>query len=311
MLGKPEIYNGREPLRHALGDDCTLEFREGANNTEVLIAAARAHHLLAPDSPPSLPVAKAQYGDDQRVCVEGALHEDPTVPFSLVEIAFSIDPFTMTATDPANKQSWIKTWESLGNPCDTDASCMAGNLGHLFDGEATWTYAACRLCIAAATNDRGETRVLATDALIQAIEAGLVCPLVLGKALGDTIQWVKLNRVCLVLQDSAVGSPFNQWTICNAVDTAIQCIEKLPKDGHRLLSLLNELATSLGISASKRTREKLATIKGASKAAKIAKQILVLQDRPHSLLEVHCAILATTVERGERWGSILSSNDAS
>lgn len=101
------------------------------------------------------------------------------------------------------QRHWISHWESLSNPNETVASCMVGHLQHLFDPEATWTFEACRLSIAAATHEAAETRIAAVDAMAQAIERSLVIPETLAQAFFCTLEQTKLNRVCKCFEDIA------------------------------------------------------------------------------------------------------------
>ena len=86
-------YDGGSMLRYALGDSCELESFGGWGSEAAMVAAVRARQAIEPTATLVYPIARASYRPDQSIAVEGALTEDPTVPFSLAEKALSIEPY--------------------------------------------------------------------------------------------------------------------------------------------------------------------------------------------------------------------------
>ncbi|TWU04409.1 DUF6493 family protein [Stieleria varia] len=308
QLDKPSHYNGGHLLRYALGDDCELKSFGGWGEDAVKAAAVRARHVILPNVAPVLPIAKAFYRNDQSIAIEGAITDDPTVPFSLAEVALSVEPFFHRVKAPTDKQSWLDTWESLTNPFDTSASCMAGHLGHLLDPESTWNDATCRLFVMAAGDERGENRILATDGLLDAIARSLVSPEILGTVIANTLPFIKLNRLSKVLSSVAGESKLHRFVISQSIEFTILHLEELPIDIQLLLSVLLESSSDLGIAPGQTLAEKLSAISGSSKTAKLAKQLVKLTEAT-SRQDLDSLVLATFVQRGERWHATASFMD--
>ena len=118
--------------------------------------------------------------------------------------------------------------------------------------------------------------------------------------------FIKLNRVSKVLGEASLESNLHRWVVAEAIEHALSLIEELPKDIHLLLSVLLEAKTALGLPINEPTANKLAGISGSSKTGKLAKQLLTLTTAKACYDELNAAMLATLVERGERW-QVLSS----
>ncbi len=308
MLGEPDDYNGGVPLRYALGDDCELSNRGGWGVEAVMIAAERARAISLADSlyTPRLPIARANIDDQQIVSVTGAILNDPTVPFSLAEMAFSIDPTPTDVFDPnLLNHLWVRSWEAMTNPVDTEASCLAGHMAHLFDREATWSNEACRLCLLATSNDRNETRIAATDALIEAIERLLVIPDRLGKAMVGCQSHLKLNRTLKAFNEAAQVSPLHHWIVLQSLARYIESSPQLPSDIHLVLTQMLESAMVLGSEVTPNIRERLTPLGNKSKAGKLATQLSQLQQLSTFQPSINKALFAKTLERAKRWKKIL------
>ncbi len=305
-LGKPDYYNGGKDLRYALGDKVEVSFN--SRHAVIQLAAERARIVSLADEKyqPVLPIAQASLGSGQRILLEGALLEDPTVPFELMETGFSYEPKTDYVHDHLTRHLWPRRWAALTNPMDTDASCLAGQTSHLLDGEATWTAAACRLAILAASQDRGEIRVLATDALVEAGQRLLVVPEVLGHALAVNYSLVKLNRVSKVLSEVAKVSKLHHWLVLRCLEACVIDLPELPSDSHLLLSQMIESAIAIGAALQPKTCDKLKSIDGKSKSGKLAKQLLGLSEDAEHIAAINAAIVDATYHRACRWQRIVS-----
>lgn len=304
LLDKPDNYNGGYMLRYALGDNCELKSYGGWGAEAAQVAAVRARLAMDPDTTALLPIAKAHYRDDQSVMVDGAVTEDPTVPFSLAEVALSISPFPTQIIAPSNKYLWLDNWESITNPFDTHASCMAGHLRNLLEPEATWAYPACRLFVLAASDEQSDCRVYATDGILEAISRSLVQPSVLGKAIADALPAIKLNRLSKVLGEVAAESLLHRFLMAQSVQHSLLVLGTLPSDIHLLLSILLEAMTDLGLSIEETLAQQLKSLTGSSKAAKLAKQLVGLKGERERHTEVSSMLLETFVSRGERWHEV-------
>ncbi|MGN6543866.1 MAG: DUF7824 domain-containing protein [Aureliella sp.] len=309
-LSKPSYYNGDTLLRYALGDDCQLKESGGWGIEVAMIAAvrARAVSLGDPDYQPALPVAKAFFDENEAVHVTGAMMDDPTIPFSLAEVAFSYQPFIVKAFDPHDRQWWVDAWEAMTNPMDTAASCMAGHMVHLMDPEATWTYEACRLAVVASSNDRNETRVYATDALIESIARALVIPAQLGRALAKCMKQIVLSRTLNVLKQVAQASHLHHWVVLEALDHCIVQLPEMPKDLHLILGQMLESAMVLEAAPSAEACEKLKALTGKTKTGRLATELLQLSASSAWKRRIDELICSATLERAERWQAITAAH---
>jgi hypothetical protein len=305
-LGEPDHYNGGAELRYALGDKVHLTFNLSDAVVQLAAERARVVSLAHQDYQPVVPIAQASLGSNQRILLEGALVKDPTVPFELMEIGFSFDPKTDHVHDHLARHLWPRRWAAMTNPMDTDASCLSGQTSHLLDGEATWTAATCRLAILAASQDRGEIRILATDALVEACQRLLVVPEVLGHALAANYLLVKLNRVSKVLSDVAKVSNLHHWLVLRSLEACVIELPELPSDSHLLLSQMVESAIAIGAALQPKACDKLKSIEGKSKSGKLAKQLLGLSEEAEHIAAINTAIVDATFQRACRWQRIAS-----
>lgn len=303
-LGKPDYYNGGIDVRYALGDDVEPEFNWRMSMVQLAAVRARMVSLAEQGYQPALPIAQARLDDGQRIVVSGALTQDPTVPFSLWEQALSYDPTTTAVLDPQHPYSWLDRWESLTNPLDHAADCLAGRTPHLLDPEATWTPEACRLAILAASHERNEARIETTDAILEAITRLLVIPEIFGRALAVNLQHVKFNRVAKVLSDVARASPLHHWIILQTSEACITHLESLPTDIHLLLSLMLDSAATLEIGIDPATQAKLSSVDAKSKGGKLVKQLQKITTNDPTLAAIHTAIVKAAGERAQRWQSL-------
>ena len=253
---------------------------------------------------PALPIAQASLGSNQRILLEGALLEDPTVPFGLMEAGFSFEPQIATVHDHLSRHRWRERWEAMTNPMDTDASCLAGHTSHLLDGEATWTPIACRVAVLAASHDRGEICILATDVMIEGINRLLIIPEVFGHVLAANHQHIKLNRVAKVLSDVAKVSSLHHWIVFRSLETCVCELPAFPNDVHLLLSQMLESAVELNAAPQLSTCAKLRVLEGKSKSGKLATQLKQLAGDANCQIDVHTAIIDATYARALRWKRI-------
>lgn len=307
MLGEPDHYNGGPVLRYALGDDCEPQTFGGWGSEALLVAAERARAITLADKDymPSLPIARASLNDREVVSVTGAIYEDPTVPFTLTEVAFSIEPTPTDVFDPnLLNHLWVRTWEAMSNPSDTSASCLAGHMAHLFDREATWSSEACRLFLLASSKDRNETRIAATDALIEAIDQLLVIPDRLGQAMFGCQSHLKLNRTLKAFNEAAQVSPLHHWVVFQSLQRYLEVTKELPSDVHLILAQMLESAMLIGAEVNPNIRGRLVPLGNKSKAGKLASQLSEIRQSSNFQLSINELILKKTFERAQRWNEI-------
>ena len=146
-VGKLDYYNGDKALHVVIGNQVNLTFNPRHACIQLAAERARIVSLANANYQPMSPIAPSKAGPRSANFVRGALLQDPTVPFELMETGFAFHPKTEYVHDHVTRHLWPQRWSAMTNPMDTDASCLAGHTVHLLDGEATWTVATCRLAI--------------------------------------------------------------------------------------------------------------------------------------------------------------------
>lgn len=152
-----------------------------------------------------------------------------------------------------------------------------------------------------------ERRLEATDALITAIAEARAPARFLGEQIVSLAKWLKLKRVGEAMAECTRVSSLHCSVVSQAIDVAIAGFEKLPKTSHYLLTPLLEALLKSGRSLSQTARDRLVTVKGSSRAAKLAKQIMAVQ--PDQAKQQKCRAQAATAitDRAERWQRINDS----
>jgi len=135
------------------------------------------------------------------------------------------------------------------------------------------------LCIALSVKD-ADVRGLAIDAMIEGIEAGsfdvdLGAGVFVKLAAGG---WLKLNRLGDNLMTVAETSPLHAWVVGALIQQWLQQVDVKQRYLFRMLEVLLEAQSTVGRALDPKTQEALKTLKGSSKAAKIAKTLLKIMD---------------------------------
>ncbi|MCA9112898.1 MAG: hypothetical protein KDA52_23295, partial [Planctomycetaceae bacterium] len=99
---------------------------------------------------------------------------------------------------------------------------------------------------------------------------------------------MKRNRLTDALRTSVLA----ERVVEEIVDQLIASWESLPRDGHHVLSLQVELLASLEHELSPQAREVLSGVNSSGKAAKLARQLCVMQASPASVPMKQAAIKA-------------------
>jgi hypothetical protein len=150
---------------------------------------------------------------------------------------------------------------------------------------------------------------LATDILIAGIADGRIEGGDLGTSMGKLLfSWlVKPNRWAHCLAEAARVSPLHSRIVRAAIERALADAKGSPPHGlHTLLELLYQLSVGTGEAVHDvRTLEFLSGLKGSSKLAKAAKQLITLPDNPEPTYRAKADAIALEgrLERAERWHS--------
>ena len=220
--------------------------------------------------------------------------------------------------------SWNFDWGSITWPANLDGFYTAGTVSLINHYESTTSgdypnYAfipplfpvdrplssAGQLMILYGISGRDQdARLLAVDALIEAIADGRVHPHRLGNSISiyESLPSFNLSQLCKSLSEVARISSLHTWTIMEALATILSHYEELPRNSHHVLSLLQELQAQLGLPLSEEVIQKLQAIKGASKTAKLAKAICSFVPEPTIACdEARLMTLEARLDRAERW----------
>lgn len=311
MLGEPSHYNGDHYLFYALGAPVELRFLGGYGGNALESASSRARAQLEDPAAFHPPRALAAAGFDAqgRIALSGPVACDPALPPDLLEVIYGF-----VAANGSERigmpRNWQVEWQNLCHPFDQRASllmavtCLSqsrSRLASLFDRDTVWHAEAARAAMVAASADEADARSLAVDALVEAIGAMLVEPAMLGKQLAAVAPLVKLNRVAAVLKQTAATSHLHHWAVFGAIDAFLAACEQIPADLHHLLSLMLESGAILGKPISEAAAEKLKSITGANKTAKLVRQLLQLSADGAGMADVRTQACEAVISRAERW----------
>ena len=177
-------------------------------------------------------------------------------------------------------------------------------LKNLLDPGMSWGDEAARLAAWALGTESPAAKVLITDALIEGFRDCRIDPRILGLHLAAVAADLKLNRVADVLAEAARVSPLHHWAVFRVLDTAIGKLPSPPRDLHHWLTPLLESATTVGHTLSAEATALLAPIKGGSKTAKLAAQLVGLKSDPAKMVAVRELALGACLDRAERWQAL-------
>ena len=203
----------------------------------------------------------------------------------------------------------------LMDRCEMPASSFEPNhayLEPLFEPDRPWTEMARLAAWIGLLSTDADSRGTAVDALVEAVGDGRAHPapmadVLVGIAAGD---WLKLNRVADMLRETARLSPLHCWFAADVLQPLVASYQKLPRDAHHVLALLLELLTDLGLRLSRAAKDRLASIKGSSKTAKLARSLVALPSGAHSpkLQLAQLQLLEARLTRAERWSATTPPN---
>jgi hypothetical protein len=196
--------------------------------------------------------------------------------------------------------SWETEWRTTIWPIKGEITCISGLdellirldynasttspnhwfLTPLFDGSCTWNDLHYLTALIGLNGRDQDVRGMAIDACIEAIQESRVHAIPLAKCLVrlNTPRWLKLNRIAENFGEIARVSNLHGATVIHAIDQLISSYDSMPKDVHRILTLLHQLLTTAEKGLSNGAREKLMPIRGSSKTAKLAAKLVSLED---------------------------------
>ena len=310
-----------ETLRFVLGDGNAQPSDVGGLHGDVLrLAAAHARAVIDPGGPTGLAcvLPSVTLRDDGSVHAVGPVSDDLAFPPDLLLTAhsyFASVPQQDSWGNAGGSFDWLMDWRSMVWPFDRRPALIWGTLQrrvspavlrNLLDRDTTWGDAAARLAAWASGSESAEAKVLVTDALIEGIGACLIDPRLLGRHVAAIADQLKLNRTAAVLAETARASALHQWAVLRALDTTVARLTATPRDLHHLLTPLLECGSLTGQTLSQEAHARLQSITGASKTAKLASQLLKLEEDPQKMTGVRQQALEACLSRGERWAALSS-----
>ena len=158
--------------------------------------------------------------------------------------------------------------------------------------------------VVAMVSANAETRGAAVDAAIACIQDGRLDAEQLAAVvvLVGLRPWSKLNRLCECLAEVARVSPLHAYGTAVAMERLAAGYEAAPRDIHHVLTLLLDLQAGLGLGPPDEAGDVLVTLTGASKAAKLARQLRHLEPSSDDPLRaVRLAMLEARITRAARW----------
>jgi hypothetical protein len=199
----------------------------------------------------------------------------------------------------------------MENP-PTEARRNRPFLEALFDPDVPLKEIAVLLLASALSAKHPDESILATDALIAAIDDGRLD----GKKLGDALALllpsglIKPSRWAKSLGSAARVSPLHVRVIAAAIERSLRGESEYPPGSltwanlQALLELLKELSIEAGDPVSRpETREYLSRLKASGKTARLVKELLALEKRTPNTHQLSAALhaLARRIERAECW----------
>lgn len=154
-------------------------------------------------------------------------------------------------------------------------------------------------------SDTGD-RHLATDLLIDTIEAGKMDGPMLGRAIVTLFNHGALRpqRITPCIKQAAETSPLHTQAIRLALEQCLPRIATMPRDLHLLLELYYELSVEMAESVKEpECRALLQAIEGSARPAKAARKLLALEEGDPLPRRRAAAVAALRgrLERAERW----------
>jgi hypothetical protein len=199
--------------------------------------------------------------------------------------------------------------EDIMGRLDEKGSAWEGNHPHLrllFDADRPIDDLACLLLLVGLCSKDEDVRGLAIDAAVEGVQDGRLHPATLGPTLARLAVpgWLKLNRLCVNLEEVARVSSMHAWVVCESLPPLLAAYDELPRDAHHLLALLQKVLMQLGGELPAEAKQRLAAFQGGGKTGKLAEALVKLtaSDEPAAADARHL-LLQARLERAQRWQS--------
>ena len=159
-------------------------------------------------------------------------------------------------------------------------------LNALFEPGRCWGEMAYLALCLGLTSKSADARGYAIDAVIPCIESGHADPSrvvdVFARLLNG--EMLRMNRLAMTLPQVLDVSHLHKWWVAKVMCGVIASVEKPPRKGHFLYELALDSLTPIGCAVPEAAGLTLKKLKGSSKAAKLARELLALEgtalDRP-------------------------------
>ena len=175
--------------------------------------------------------------------------------------------------------AYFRATSSLMSRIDEDTSSWSPSHGYfdaLFVRGRPWGEGGhLVLCLGLVGKD-ADAKGLAIDAMIEGIDNGAFQPARFAgimQKLSDA-EWVKLNRLGASLTQVAQTSPLHANALSQAMQLWLPSFDFTQRGAFHVLESLSEAQASSSLPLSQGVRANLETLKGSSKAAKLAKTLL-------------------------------------
>ncbi|MEL6706746.1 MAG: DUF6493 family protein [Pseudomonadota bacterium] len=175
--------------------------------------------------------------------------------------------------------AYFRATSSLMSRIDEDTSSWSPSHGYfdaLFVRGRPWGEGGhLVLCLGLVGKD-ADAKGLAIDAMIEGIDNGAFQPTRFARIMQklSDAEWVKLNRLGASLTQVAQTSPLHSNAMSQAMQLWLPSFDFAQRGAFHVLESLSEAQASSGLPLSQGVRANLETLKGSSKAAKLAKTLL-------------------------------------
>lgn len=191
---------------------------------------------------------------------------------------------------------WAEEWQAMHWPANTDGGLALGMasvltrmdsnasswwssmpaLRPLLWSERAWSETATKAIWLGLFAKDADVRAVAADALVEGILDGRAHPEALSPGLLELLQhpWLKLNRLGDALAEVVRVSSWAALVVAEVLNCAIAAWDEVPRDGHHVLTVQRAALMEIDGCLSEAARETLTPLKGSSKTAKLAKQLL-------------------------------------
>lgn len=185
--------------------------------------------------------------------------------------------FTLCPTDQVGVN--LNAALCLANTIDEDATRLTHKYSlfeHLFTGDHPWIDSTHLMISLGLSRKEADGRGMAVDVTIHGIEMGFLDPGILASQLIGLSKepWLKLNRLSQSLQTVSQSSPLHAYVISVVLQSWLSEVNLKTRNIFMIFEILLNAQSVIKQPLNHEFRQILKTIKGSSKAAKLAKSLL-------------------------------------